>query len=376
MKRHYDKTFKQQLVNLYSTGTPASTICSKYSIPRSTLYSWVKELKKTKVNKSILISARELYLLQKEIKSIKTENTILHECDCTRKSTLDKKLNAISQFDGKYTVYSLCKALGVRKSTYYHRKLRSPEQTLLEKEDAIFKPLITNIYNDTKGRIGVKKIKYILNNKGHTISLRRINRLMNEMNLECVTKRKSINYNYHSSMRFRQNMVKRNFFTDRPNRIWVSDITQIFLNYEPFYLCVVIDLFSRKVIAYNLNKSQKTFFVKQTFEKALLLRNPELGLIFHSDQGGQYISYDFRSLLRKHHTLQSFSNPGCPYDNAVAESFFRSLKEEEVYRKYYKKYDDMAQSVAEYVDFYNNKRPHQTLKYLTPNQFEEEYYSK
>lgn len=376
MNQYHNEKFKLKLVNLYLAGIPVSTICKDYSIPRSTLYSWIRKFQRKKINKQILISPRELDLLRKKLNSTATENSILKECNCSTMSPLDKKVKAISKLDGKYSIHSLCRALGVRRSTYYHRKLRSPEQTMLEKEDTIFKPLIRDIFNDTKGRIGVKKIKYILNQQGHTISLRRINRLMNEMNLVCITNRKSINYNFHSSMRFRRNMLNQNFLTDKPNKVWVSDITQIFLNYEPYYLCIIIDLFSRKVISYKLNSSQKTFIVKETFRNAFLLREPELDLIFHSDQGGQYISYEFKSVLRKHHTLQSFSNPGCPYDNAVAESFFRSLKEEEVYRKYYKEYNDMAQSIAEYVDFYNNKRPHQTLNYLTPNQYEEKYYNK
>lgn len=120
----------------------------------------------------------------------------------------------------------------------------------------------------------------------------------------------------------------------------------------------------------------KTALVTKTLIDAYELRNPELGLVFHSDQGCQYHSYEFRWELKNRRIIQSFSNPGCPNDNAVAESFFRSLKAEEVYRWYYRTLDEMKASIAEYVDFHNKKCPHQTLNYKTPYQFEQDHYAK
>ena len=110
-----------------------------------------------------------------------------------------------------------------------------------------------------------------------------------------------------------------------------------------------------------------------TFRNALKQRLPEEGLVFHSDLGVQYTSYQFGALLRSKGIKQSFSNPGCPYDNAVVESLYRSLKSEEVYRMYYKTFEDMRESIDEYVAFFNNIRPHQRLKYLTPRQYEERF---
>jgi len=113
--------------------------------------------------------------------------------------------------------------------------------------------------------------------------------------------------------------------------------------------------------------------VVDTFRNALKQRLPEEGLVFHSDLGVQYTSYQFGALLRSKGIKQSFSNPGCPYDNAVVESLYRSLKSEEVYRMYYKTFEDMRESIDEYVAFFNNIRPHQRLKYLTPRQYEERF---
>jgi len=114
--------------------------------------------------------------------------------------------------------------------------------------------------------------------------------------------------------------------------------------------------------------------VIKAFVIAYRKRKPKDGLTFHSDQSGQYVSYEFRKLFRNQRIKQSYSNPDCPYDNAVAESFFKSLKSQEVYRHYYRTYGDMKLSIADYIDFFNNERPHQCLKYLTPYKFELEYF--
>lgn len=139
------------------------------------------------------------------------------------------------------------------------------------------------------------------------------------------------------------------------------------------YICVILDLFSRKVIAHKVSKKNSTQLVTSTFKIAWERRNPELELLFHSDRGAQYTSHRFRELLRSHDVVQSFSNSGKPHDNAVAESFFASLKKEELYRKDYASELDFRRSISAYIEFYNMKRPHRTLKNRTPCQMEEDY---
>jgi len=131
------RTFQTKLVNLYSTGTTTNILCKKYSVPRSTVYSWIHRYKKIRVGKSSLITARELYLLRKKLKCILTENSIYKECNCTKTSSLDDKISAIKKLDGKYSIHSLCRVLGVLRSTYYHRKFRSPRQTIIEKQNEL-----------------------------------------------------------------------------------------------------------------------------------------------------------------------------------------------------------------------------------------------
>lgn len=172
------------------------------------------------------------------------------------------------------------------------------------------------------------------------------------------------------------NVVKQQFNPKEPNLIWVSDITYVSVNGSFYYVCVVIDLFSRKVISYSLSPNMKTEFVIKAFEKAFISRNKPNNLIFHSDRGSQYTSTAFRKLLDKYNVVQSFSAKGYPFDNAVAESFFKFLKKEELNRRTYYTKQDLELSLFEYIEgFYNSKRPHSANKDLSPNRFEDLYFN-
>lgn len=371
---HYTEEMKHKLVNLYTTGSKAKSLCDEFNIPRSTMYYWLNRYKVIRTTDSGVITVNDVYKLKTKLKKIEIENQILKECGCTALSSRKEKLEAIAMLDGRYTIHALCRALDILRSTYYHYKLRSPEQTLIEKEDAMYKPIIKDIYDSTKGRIGAKKILSIMTNQGYRTTSKRITRLMKEMGIECISRKKNKHYNHSPSRRFCKNKLRREFTTDRPNKVWVSDITSINLNYEPYYLCTVIDLYSRKVIAYNIADNQETSLVMKTFMDAYELRNPKDELMFHSDQGLQYTSYAFRKRLRDFSIKQSFSEPGCPHDNSVAESFFRSFKSEEVYQHYYKTYEEMEASIDEYMHFFNVERPHMSFNYLTPVRVEELYF--
>ena len=170
---------------------------------------------------------------------------------------------------------------------------------------------------------------------------------------------------------FRNNLLKKQFFQDKPNKVWVSDFTEIKINRAKFYLCVILDLFSRKVLAYRLSIRLNSNLALLTFKDAYQNRGEPNDLLFHSDQGAQYTSIEFMNTLKALKIKQSFSNPGNPYDNAVMESFFATLKREEVHRKKYKDYDDLKESISKYIIFYNNVRPHKSLNYLTPTKFED-----
>ena len=140
-----------------------------------------------------------------------------------------------------------------------------------------------------------------------------------------------------------------------------------------YFVCVVLDLFSRRVLAYGISDTNDTTLVMETFLSAYSSRNCPSGLMFHSDRGAPYTSYVFRELLREHHLRQSFSKPGEPYDNAVCESFFHTLKKEAIYHYLYATPNDLRITLDSYVKFYNEERPHRALNMLTPKEKEAEF---
>ena len=172
------------------------------------------------------------------------------------------------------------------------------------------------------------------------------------------------------------NHLEQNFEQKAPNLVWVSDITYIKAGGKWYYLCVIIDLFSRKVIAWDISSKPDTDLVISVFNKAYAKRNISAGLMFHSDRGTQYTAFKFRKLLDELNIVQSFSKKGYPFDNAVAESFFKYLKKEETNRRTFSSLSELKLSVFEYIEgFYNSKRPHSSLGYLTPNEKELQFSS-
>ena len=173
-----------------------------------------------------------------------------------------------------------------------------------------------------------------------------------------------------------KNYLQRNFNVEEPNQIWASDCTRISFKQQSYHICVIMDLYSRKIISYKISQRASTQLITATFNEALNKRNFCGPKLFHSDRGCQYTSFAFRKLLLKHNILQSFSRSGNPYDNGVVESFFSTFKQEEIYRTFYLSVKQLKQRIAEYIDFYNRNRPHRNNNYKTPNQKEEAYYNK
>lgn len=163
------------------------------------------------------------------------------------------------------------------------------------------------------------------------------------------------------------------FNTDCPNKIWAGDVTHYLFKGKDYYICVILDLFARKVVAYKIGFRDNTHLTKATLLLAIRNRQPTSGLVFHSDQGASYRSYTYRRCLLAHGITQSFSRPRTPQDNAPMESFFSSLKSEELHRVRYRSVREFYASVKKYIEWYNSSRPHQNLRYSTPDAYESRY---
>ncbi len=369
MAKHYTEKQRKEIVYQYQDDCNASELCKKHKISRSTLYLWIKQYSLIHVAQS----PRDIYLLNKEVERLRTENSILRKSECSAVSPLFEKLEAISRLRDEFSIHSLCRVLEVRRSTYYHHALRSPEKSLFQQQDEALKPIISEIFEKSRHIFGVRKIRAKLMDLGHTISERRILRLMKELSISPRTNYQLPNSANDREYKYYPNKLKRMFITEAPNLAWVSDITYVRVGSDAYYLCVIIELFSRKVIAYAVSTSNDASLVIQAFHEAFTSRGEPQELIFHSDLCSQYTAFEFKKLLRLYKVRQSFSAPGSPYDNAVAESFFASIQKEEFKRHFYQTEAELLTAVQEYVDFYNGYRPHQSLSFKTPNQIEVKY---
>lgn len=282
-------------------------------------------------------------------------------------------MNAVHALRHEHAVTILCRVLKVNRSSYYkHFNSREPKRV---SENRHIKTCILQIYSKSKCRYGTQKMRKVLEtNYGIFISQGRVYRLMKQMQLpKMSTIKPKFIYAKQFDDKTCHNILKQNFDPKQPNKAWCSDITYIKVGCSFCYLCVIIDLFSRRVISYKISRRIDTRLVLDTFESALKNRDYPQNVIFHSDRGSQYTSDEFRKRLDSAVFIQSFSKKGHPYDNAVAEAFFKFLKLEEINRHSYHSIDDLELSVFEYIHFYNFKRPHSANNFLSPVQFETFY---
>lgn len=259
----------------------------------------------------------------------------------------------------------------MNRSTYYKHFFSEESNRTTVNQDIKSKILV--LYSKSNKRFGAYKIRQrLLCEYGISISVGRVYRLMKSMNLpKMSTVKPKSNYKTADDTPACENVLKQQFDTKSPNLVWVSDITFVKVAGRFCYVCVVIDLFSRKIISYKVSHKINTQLVIDTFLCAYRNRGYPDSVMFHSDRGCQYTSKEFRKLLDSLNFVQSFSAKGHPYDNAVAESFFKFLKHEELNRKTFQSIQDLKLSVFEYIEgFYNLNRPHSANAYLSPNEKE------
>jgi transposase InsO family protein/transposase-like protein len=358
----------------YEKTRSIKAICSKYKIHKSSLLRWKSNNATVATSQcGTVYTAAQLYNMKRELETPRQENEIIRVCHCSATASTEEKVKEVQRLKDRFTVYALCQVLDLSRATFYRVSLRQKNKTRYEENDDALKIVIEEEFINSGERFGASMIKVKLNERGFRVSKSHIQRLMRELNLICKQNRARCFNSTHRKYKYRRNRLQRNFTQDSPNKFWVSDITYARVNDEFYAICVIIDLFSRKVLAYGIAPEMKTTLVKSTFLKAFESRNQPVGLTFHSDQGTQYTAFEFRKLLRELGVRQSLSNPGTPHDNAVAEAFFSILKREELSHNWYNTPEDLENTLQEYIDFFNRKRPHRKLKLQTPDQFEENY---
>ena len=370
----YSNEEELSIVARYQQGERITALSNELAISRSTLYRWLKSFPSDSIGKPLKFSYQEYASLQRKVEKLQNIITILKSADCLVSAPLKERLHALEPFYGKYEVHTICEALDIDRGTFYNHILRSKRgNAWFDKRRQEYCQIIRDVFDEYRQVLGAEKIRTILIQRGHQVSAEYISQLMREMGLSSVRSTAKKEYLKLRETERKKNILQQQFTADQPNQRWVSDVTCFKLRDHYFYICVIIELFSRKVIAHKISKRNSTQLITAAFKMAYEERQPPSGLIFHSDRGAQYTSHRLQQLLHKHNVEQSFSQPGKPHDNSVAESFFASLKKEELYRKDHPSDRAFQASVASYIEFYNTKRPHRTLKNLTPCQTEENF---
>lgn len=240
-------------------------------------------------------------------------------------------------------------------------------------ENEVLSTEIKKIFEEHKGRYGSIRISKVLKQQGITANRKRVSRLMRNMKLlPKGTRYRYKRYNQQSSSIERPNLLNQSFQTDDRNKIWVGDITYVPTKKGVLYLAVFLDIYSRKVSGWSMGRNMKDALVMDAFMQAYGRERPKEGLIVHTDQGSQFTSGNFQTLLRVHGAISSVSRKGNPYDNALMESFYRTIKRELVQDAHFETPEQAQQEIFKYIElYYNTKRMHSSLGYLPPAQFEQ-----
>lgn len=371
MSKQVTQEQKQAIVKRYLNGEAVASIAREKQIPKSTLYQWIR---KARINPSKKMQLRDFSRLKMQYERSQRIAQILQTAPCTASSPLRDKLDAIVLMSKEYNVNILCEALKVAKGTYYNHILRNKRNnSVYAQRKAELKPIIEEIFHRSRETYGSTKITAILKDRGYATSEKTVADIMHENGWFSI--RSSAKTLYLQQQKRRENLINRQFSTSRPNEVWVSDVTYFSYNKKTYFICVILDLYSRKVISYHISLKNSTQLTKRAFKYAYQIRKPQDGLIFHSDNGSNYISKSFTTYLRQCGVIQSYSKARTPYDNSVCESFFGNLKAEELWRTNYHSEKELFDSVKQYVSKYNNERPHSFLRYMTPIKFENLYYN-
>jgi len=282
------------------------------------------------------------------------------------------KFKFIENNRSSFPVRKMCHMLKVSQSGYY--RWRKAPLSSLKIENGKLRARIKELFAEHNGMFGSPMITADLNEDPEfsKVSRNRVARHMKEMGLKCrAVKKFVVTTDSKHKEPVSPNLLNRQFTVPTPDKVWVSDITYLRVGRKWHYLTVFIDLFSRIVVGWDLSESLERYSAMRALNKAILRRRPNQGLMIHSDRGIQYASGDFRAILKKHGFFQSMSRKGNCWDNAVAESFFHSIKTQMIHHRKFQSVAETEQALFNYIEvYYNRRRKHSTNDYKSPANYE------
>jgi putative transposase len=284
------------------------------------------------------------------------------------------KYKFINHHHSEFTVKKMCQTLSVPESGYY-RWIKAPKSTR-QQANEMLRNRISELYQEHNGMVGSPMLTADLKAEPNfaNVGQNRVAKIMREDGLRCkYTKKFKVTTDSKHNEPIAKNLLSREFSVPTPDTVWVSDITYLKVGRKWHYLSVFIDLFSRIVVGWDLSDSLDRQSTIKAFNKALLRRNPTQGLMVHSDRGVQYASNEFRELLKRKEFIQSMSRKGNCWDNAVAESFFHTLKTQYANHVHFKNEASAELGLFNYIEaYYNRRRRHSSNGYKSPATYEKE----
>lgn len=268
-----------------------------------------------------------------------------------------------------FDVTQVCEVLEVSRSAFYDWKNARPNRYQQQDED--LGPLIQDIFHRHRRRYGARRIACELQQQGVSCSRNKVRKIMEKMSLVAIQPKsfKPRTTESKHTLGYNENLLLEGFEVREANQIWVGDITYVGLKNRFAYLSMLMDLFSRRIVGWSLDIHMNAALVVRSLKNAIMIRQPEPGLIHHTDRGGQYAAKEYRNLLSRVKMKQSMSRAGDCYDNAFMESCFGTVKTE-LEMKTYQNLRGAFHEIQDYINYYNSIRRHSSLGYMSPNHFE------
>ncbi|MEQ6391373.1 IS3 family transposase [Bacillaceae bacterium S4-13-58] len=361
-RRTFSKEFKEQIVQLHASGKPRAEIIKEYKLTPSAFDKWVRQHQSTgsfeeKDNRTP--EQEEVMKLRKENQRLTMENDIFKASGADHGT----KVDVIRNNSHKYSVSAMCAVLQLPRSTYYYEaKIRD------DQEEEELTELIIDIFKKNRRVYGQRKIKKKLYKKGWQVSRRRIGRIMKEQGLvskytiaQFKPKKTTVNESEIG------NTLNREFDQDEELKVIVSDLTYVRVQQKWHYICVLVDLYHREIIGHSAGPHKDAALVQRAF--ATVKYNLNRLELFHTDRGSEFKNKLIDEALETFGIERSLSEKGTPYDNAVAEATFKTIKTEFVSGMVFSSQRELDLELFDYVNWFNNIRIHGSLDYLTPNEY-------
>ncbi|MEN5149391.1 IS3 family transposase [Pseudomonas orientalis] len=373
--RKFDAAFKLRVCKMIvDQGLSVNSVCTDLDLSDTAVRRWVQQyqaeqLGGTGIGKPLTSEQQRIRQLEQQIRELKTDNDIFKKSYGLLCPRIEVIHQLVHQMQCKaYPVIRICRVLRISRSGFYEARQRSFKPKAVCPVAAQVKAtFMTNEHC-----YGSRRVMKALRSDGVSIGRHKVRRLMKQQDLRPIWKRKFVhttdsNHNFPVA----ENLLNRQFNPEQINQSWVADITYIRTRSGWLYLAAVMDLYSRKIVGWSMAPHMRAELVCSAMQLAITQRQPEPGLIAHSDRGSQYAGATYQALLTRHGLRCSMSRKGNCWDNAVMERFFLNLKMERVWRKDYANHDEAIRDVTDYiVRFYNERRMHSSLDYLPPNQYE------